>query len=207
LDADVGAGHFIVAAADTVMNRPNAELMAEVFPAVPFRPTTGPYDTLLSIDRARRLLGYEPQHSWRAHVDACVRLRAPQETGHPHMAARAGLRSWRHVRSRSLPCLWRPDGALPPRRRLSAVSRLSGPSSPAPGRGSRAGAILGGGRSSPAAPASGPLGSPRGPASLSGRSRGRVGHVDPDDPRTQLALRRLHQGDLPPPPPHERAGD
>src|SRR5262249_12139454 len=34
LEAEVGSEHFIVAAADTVMNRPSAELMAEVFPAV-----------------------------------------------------------------------------------------------------------------------------------------------------------------------------
>jgi nucleoside-diphosphate-sugar epimerase len=69
LEADVGAEHFIVAAGDTVMNRPSRELMAEVFPSVPYEPTTGDYDTLLSIEKARRLLGYEPQHSWRDHVN------------------------------------------------------------------------------------------------------------------------------------------
>jgi nucleoside-diphosphate-sugar epimerase len=63
-----GAEHFILAATDTVMNRPSRELMAEVYPAVPYRPTDGDYDTLLSIDKARRLLGYEPQHSWRDYV-------------------------------------------------------------------------------------------------------------------------------------------
>jgi nucleoside-diphosphate-sugar epimerase len=69
LAADLrSAEHFIVAAADTVMNRPSGELMAEVFPSVPYRPTTGDYDTLLSIEKARALLGYEPQHAWRDHV-------------------------------------------------------------------------------------------------------------------------------------------
>lgn len=68
LEADVGAEHFIVAASDTVMNRPSRELMAEVFPSVPYRLTEGDFDTLLSIEKARRLLGYEPQHSWRDHV-------------------------------------------------------------------------------------------------------------------------------------------
>jgi nucleoside-diphosphate-sugar epimerase len=68
LDADVGAEHFIIAAADTVMNRPSRELMAEIFPAVPYRPTEGEYDTLLSVGKATRLLGYEPKHSWRDHV-------------------------------------------------------------------------------------------------------------------------------------------
>jgi nucleoside-diphosphate-sugar epimerase len=70
LDADVGAEHFVVAAGDTVMNRPSRELMAEVFPSVPYRPTAGDFDTLLSIEKARKLLGYEPQWSWRDHIAA-----------------------------------------------------------------------------------------------------------------------------------------
>ncbi len=69
LEADVdGAEHFIIAAADTVMNRPSAELMAAVYPNVRYEPTDGVYDTLLSTEKARRLLGYEPQHSWRDHI-------------------------------------------------------------------------------------------------------------------------------------------
>ena len=69
LDADVGAEHFIVAARDTVMNRPSRGLMAEVYPDVPYTPTGGDFDTLLSIEKARKLLGYEPRHSWRDHVE------------------------------------------------------------------------------------------------------------------------------------------
>ncbi|HEY8280895.1 MAG TPA: NAD(P)-dependent oxidoreductase [Leifsonia sp.] len=60
-----GFERFIIAAADTVMTRPNDELVAEVFPGVPVRGDLGVNDTLLSIAKARRLLGYEPQHSWR----------------------------------------------------------------------------------------------------------------------------------------------
>ena len=70
LEADAGAEHFIIAAAETVMNRPSGELLAEVYPSVEHRPTTGEHDTLLSIEKARRLLGYEPQWSWRDHVGA-----------------------------------------------------------------------------------------------------------------------------------------
>jgi nucleoside-diphosphate-sugar epimerase len=70
LEADVGAEHFIIAAADTVMNRPSRELMAAVFPAVPYQPTGGDFDTLLSIEKARKLLAYEPQWSWRDHIAA-----------------------------------------------------------------------------------------------------------------------------------------
>jgi nucleoside-diphosphate-sugar epimerase len=66
LEADLkGAEVFIIANADTVMTRPNAELMAEVFPGVPLRDGVGPNETLLSIDKARRLLGYAPEHGWR----------------------------------------------------------------------------------------------------------------------------------------------
>jgi len=65
--APTGFETYIIAAADTVMSRPNAELVAEVFPGVETR-EFGEHDTLLSIDKARRLLGYDPQHSWRDHV-------------------------------------------------------------------------------------------------------------------------------------------
>jgi len=60
-----GADVFIIANADTVMTRPNEQLLAEVFPGVPLARPVGPHETLLSIDKARRVLGYEPQHSWR----------------------------------------------------------------------------------------------------------------------------------------------
>jgi nucleoside-diphosphate-sugar epimerase len=61
-----GADHFIIAAADTVMCEPSRELMAKGFPGVPVRPELGGFETLLSIEKARRILGYAPKHSWRA---------------------------------------------------------------------------------------------------------------------------------------------
>lgn len=71
LEADA-SGHeaFLVAAADTCMTRPSADLMQEVYPDVPMRVTVEGTDTLLSIDKARRMLGFEPAHSWRDHVEA-----------------------------------------------------------------------------------------------------------------------------------------
>ncbi|ADI13305.1 NAD-dependent epimerase/dehydratase family protein [Truepera radiovictrix] len=60
-----GADALIIAANDTVMNRPSRELMAEVFPGVPVADDLPEYGTLLSVERARRTLGYEPAHSWR----------------------------------------------------------------------------------------------------------------------------------------------
>jgi nucleoside-diphosphate-sugar epimerase len=63
-----GCEVFIIANADTVMSRPNAELVAEVFPGVPVHGELGEHDSLLSIAKARRVLGYRPRHSWRDHV-------------------------------------------------------------------------------------------------------------------------------------------
>ena len=61
---------FIIANADTVMTTPTADLARAVFPDVPVRHELGRHETLLSIDKARRLLGYEPRHGWRVAPDA-----------------------------------------------------------------------------------------------------------------------------------------
>jgi nucleoside-diphosphate-sugar epimerase len=63
-----GSPAFIIAAADTVMNRPSAELLAEVYPGVKLTRDVGEFGTLLAIDRAREVLGFNPEHSWRNHV-------------------------------------------------------------------------------------------------------------------------------------------
>jgi nucleoside-diphosphate-sugar epimerase len=63
-----GVEVFVIANADTVMSRSSADLVAEVFPGVEVRRELGEHETLLGIDKARRVLGYEPQHSWRDHV-------------------------------------------------------------------------------------------------------------------------------------------
>ena len=63
-----GSEIAIVAAADTVMTRPSADLLTEVFPSVALRRPVNGRDTLLSIDHARHLLGYEPAHRWSDHV-------------------------------------------------------------------------------------------------------------------------------------------
>jgi len=66
LDADVqGASAFIIAAADTVMRRPSRELMAEVYPGVPVADRVAAHGTLLDIEAARHVLGYDPRFSWR----------------------------------------------------------------------------------------------------------------------------------------------
>jgi nucleoside-diphosphate-sugar epimerase len=66
LDAPVeGTDNLIIAAADTIMNRPSADLLREVFPGVGLTRDVGEFGTLLAIDRAREVLGFEPRHSWR----------------------------------------------------------------------------------------------------------------------------------------------
>ena len=69
LEADFsGAESFIIAADDTVMKRPSAELMAEAFPGVELRELPHERATLLGITKARRLLGYAPAYSWMDQI-------------------------------------------------------------------------------------------------------------------------------------------
>jgi nucleoside-diphosphate-sugar epimerase len=66
LDADIqGAESFIIAAADTVMKQPSRDLMAEVFPGVPLASHVDGNDTLLDITKAKTVLGYSPEFTWR----------------------------------------------------------------------------------------------------------------------------------------------
>ena len=60
-----GAEHCIIAAGDSVMARPSAELMAENLPQVPVTRGLGKFDTLQSNAKAKALIGYVPRHSWR----------------------------------------------------------------------------------------------------------------------------------------------
>ena len=64
-----GAQVFIIANADTVMTTSSADLMASVYPDVQIRGALDTHETLLSIAKARRVLGYEPEHSWRRTIE------------------------------------------------------------------------------------------------------------------------------------------
>ena len=69
LEADVtGSQNVIIAAADTVMNRPSRDLLAEVFPDVPLTREIAEFGSLLATDRAKQVIGYEPGHSWRDEI-------------------------------------------------------------------------------------------------------------------------------------------
>ncbi len=66
LESDIsGAEVMTIAAEDTVMKQTNAELLAACFPDCKLLPGTGDHDTLISIDTARRLIGYKPKWTWR----------------------------------------------------------------------------------------------------------------------------------------------
>ena len=50
-----------------ILRRSSTSLMAEVLSDVPVNVELGEHDTLLSIAKARRILGYSPRHSWRGN--------------------------------------------------------------------------------------------------------------------------------------------
>jgi nucleoside-diphosphate-sugar epimerase len=60
-----GAEVFVIANSDSVMSQSSTELMSRCFPGVPFQREVGPHEALMSSDKAKRLLGFEPKHSWR----------------------------------------------------------------------------------------------------------------------------------------------
>lgn len=68
----VGHHQYLIAAADTVMRTSNEELVKKCFPNVTWerKQGEGPRDTLLSIDKARKELGYEPEYKWEECVKA-----------------------------------------------------------------------------------------------------------------------------------------
>lgn len=56
---------FTIAAADTIMRQTNAELLEAVFPHCKLKDGTSGHESLNGISKAREMLGYEPQYSWR----------------------------------------------------------------------------------------------------------------------------------------------
>jgi nucleoside-diphosphate-sugar epimerase len=65
-----GAHVFGIANADSVMSRPNGALLDEVYPHAKRRRPVEDHESLISIEKARRVLGYEPRYSWRQHASA-----------------------------------------------------------------------------------------------------------------------------------------
>ncbi len=63
-----GVEVFVIASPDVVPHVPVAQLLADRFGEVVHTRELGEYESPLSIDKARSLLGYDPQHSWRDHA-------------------------------------------------------------------------------------------------------------------------------------------
>lgn len=59
---------FYVVASDIRSGVPTAELVERFYPAVPLKRPMGPSDALIANDRAREVLGFEPEFSWRDEV-------------------------------------------------------------------------------------------------------------------------------------------
>lgn len=65
LDAKLTGAHvFGIANSNSVMARPNDELLDEVFPGTPRKRPLLPNESLISIEKARRVLGYAPEFDW-----------------------------------------------------------------------------------------------------------------------------------------------
>jgi nucleoside-diphosphate-sugar epimerase len=60
-----GAHVFGIANADSVMSRPNEALVDEVFPRAKRKRPLQANESLISIDKARTVLGYRPKYTWR----------------------------------------------------------------------------------------------------------------------------------------------
>jgi len=77
VDAEVNGHHrLIVAAADSLFDVPSAELARTYFPETPVTSAIEGNRSLLSSDRARELVGYRPQFSWRDRVRSRLASRA-----------------------------------------------------------------------------------------------------------------------------------
>ena len=60
---------FVIASPDVAPHVPVEQLLRDRFGEVEHTRPLGEYESPLSIDKARRLLGYDPQHSWRDHAE------------------------------------------------------------------------------------------------------------------------------------------
>lgn len=78
LDDIPNAQTFIVGAADALARRPLAELMPQYWPqtAAVAAELTGT-SPAFSIEKARRMLGWEPEHDWRTELQPVVRETEP----------------------------------------------------------------------------------------------------------------------------------
>lgn len=63
-----GHHQYLIAAEDTCMRMKNEELVKKCFPGIRYTPTAGDNNTLLSIDKAKRELNFEPRFKWQDQI-------------------------------------------------------------------------------------------------------------------------------------------
>ena len=68
LKNDLGFQVFNACNSTNGMNIPNADLIARFFPNVAVTRTLDPWESLMSNQKARDILGFKDRHDWRAHV-------------------------------------------------------------------------------------------------------------------------------------------
>jgi nucleoside-diphosphate-sugar epimerase len=66
--ADLSGEILFVTSNETFMNRPTRQLITEFAPGTKVPGNLPEFGGFYSIDRTRKILGYEPQHSWREFV-------------------------------------------------------------------------------------------------------------------------------------------
>jgi nucleoside-diphosphate-sugar epimerase len=71
LESDLKGAHvFGIANAESVMSRRNDDLLDTVFPKTARKRKLKDNESLISIDKAKEVLGYRPKHSWRKYAEA-----------------------------------------------------------------------------------------------------------------------------------------
>ena len=63
--SSTGAHVFGIANSNSLMRRANDELLDEVFPGTPRKRPLQPNESLISIEKAQRVLGYKPAFDWK----------------------------------------------------------------------------------------------------------------------------------------------
>ena len=70
-----------IVAADSLVEVAITDLLTEHAPEIEIRSPLGPFQGVYAIDRAREVIGWTPQHSWRnpseARPDRTVRTTSP----------------------------------------------------------------------------------------------------------------------------------
>jgi nucleoside-diphosphate-sugar epimerase len=76
-----GAHVFGIANAESVMTRPNDELLDKVYPKTKRKRAIKPNESLISIEKAKTVLGYKPKFAWRKQIQVAEKAAAEKKAG------------------------------------------------------------------------------------------------------------------------------